>query len=442
MSNGGSNAVTAMPGKSRIRESAGVFLSLGLRGVALLAKFGLLIYISRYIGLAELGVYGLIMAATVVGGKVMSLGLYFVANRDMVGSAPLRQAAILRDQQIVYFLTYAATAALLMCGWPLLAPEHRHYLVYFIVLLIINHQVVELFQAIIALHRQLAANFVMFLNSAWGFAVIAVGILWPSFRTLEVVLDIWIIGTALAGVVALVILSPLPFAQALRVRPDWPWIGQSIRRSFPLYLALLGQQGAMYVDRYVVTWFEGVEIAGVLVMFWSFGNAVQVLIQAGVLQTAYPKMIQHYKSNDEPAFWAQVRDLVTKITAAGAFFCVIAAAAILPVLEIVDRPLARDYVGVFWFMLVAFLIKFVADALYYALYARHRDRELVIANVSGLVLSGLANIALVALLGIWGAVAAQTITAIYLVVMQAWYLRATRTQHASGAIPGDLGPPA
>jgi O-antigen/teichoic acid export membrane protein len=411
-------------------------LSVSLRATALLAKFVLLIYMTRYIGLEAVGIYGLILAAVVMGGKLISIGLYFVANREMVGAAPLRQAVIIRDQQIAYLITYVISAILLLACQPFLPFGYQHYLIYFVVLLILNHQVIEAVHVLVALHKSLAANFIMFLNSIWAVVPIVVGFFLPEWRTLDIILDTWILGSALSLLAGVMFLLPLPHRQAWRVTPNWDWIKKALWRGFPLYLAMLGQQAAMYVDRYVVNAFEGVALTGVLVMFWSFGNAIQVLMQTGVMQTATPQMIEYYKKGDETAFWHRLRSLVQNILGTGSFFCLLAAVMIFPVLHIVNRPLAEDYVGVFWLMLVGFMARFVADGLYFALYARHRDRELLIANISSLLVSLAANIALVYAFGIWGAVYAQIITGLWLIGLQGWYLHHTRKQHIKSAYYG------
>lgn len=403
--------------------------NLGLRGGSLIAKFGLMIYVTRYIGLEAVGIFGLLQAANVIGTKIIGLGLYFVANRDMVGTSSMRQATIIRDQQVTYIIGYGAALLLAAMTWPWIPEIYRHYAFYSVVLLITGHQVLELGNVLIAQHRQLHANVIIAItNGLWAFVMVPLGLLNPAWRTLDCVIMGWLLGTLASFLLALWFLAHLPFKEVVRRPPNWAWIKRALWRGFPLYIAGLAQNGSIYIDRYVVGWLVGLELAGVFVMFWSFGYAVQVLVQTGLLYSEFPKLIADYKRKDDAGFWRRFRSMSLRMAVAGGGACLLAAFLINPVVHYINRPLAAEYIGIFDLMLLGFWIKFQADVSNYALYARHQDHALTWAFVMNLVVASVTNFGLIWGYGVYGAAWALIITSLFQVMLQGTML--WRKRHA------------
>lgn len=398
-------------------------LNLGLRGGSLLAKFALMIYITRYIGLEAVGIFGLLQAANVIGTKVIGYGLYFVANREMVGLPPERQARIICDQHAVYVLGYGIVLLLALSAWPFIPATDQTYVFYSVALLIIAHQVLELGNGLVALHRPLATNFIFAItNGLWALPPIILGLFLPDYRTLDFVMQSWLVGAAFSMVCGWLFMRGIPVVAALRQPRNWDWAKRSLRRGLPLFVAILTMNGGMYVDRAVISALTSMELAGVFVMFWSFAYAVQILMQTGVLVTEYPKLIADYKQGDELGFWKRFRALSWRMAFAGGAACIVAAIAIKPIIQYVDKPLALQHINLFYCMLLAFWIRFQADVSNYALYARHQDKALSLSYFVNLLVASASNLLLVWLWGLNGAAAAFVLTALALTALQGWLL--------------------
>ena len=391
-------------------------LNLGLRGGSLLAKFALMIYITRYIGLEAVGIFGLLQAANVIGTKVIGYGLYFVANREMVGLPPERQARIICDQHAVYVLGYGIVLLLALSAWPFVPATDQTYVFYSVALLIIAHQVLELGNGLVALHRPLATNFIFAItNGLWALPPIILGLFLPDYRTLDFVMQSWLVGAAFSMVCGWLFMRGIPVVAALRQPRNWDWAKRSLRRGLPLFVAILTMNGGMYVDRAVISALTSMELAGVFVMFWSFAYAVQILMQ-------YPKLIADYKQGDELGFWKRFRALSWRMAFAGGVACIVAAIAIKPIIQYVDKPLALQHINLFYCMLLAFWIRFQADVSNYALYARHQDKALSLSYFVNLLVASASNLLLVWLWGLNGAAAAFVLTALALTALQGWLL--------------------
>lgn len=416
-------------------------LNLGLRGGSLLAKFGLMIYVTRYIGLEAVGILGLLQAANVIGTKVIGFGLYFVANREIVDIAAEKQARIIRDQYLVYLFVYGAVIILTLSVWPWVPAEWQSYTLYSVALLIAAHQVLELGNTLIALHRSLATNIIFAVtNGLWAVPPIILGVLDPAYRTLDAVLQSWLWGAVLSWLCGWLFVRDLPLLQACRNPANWAWTKIALRRGMPMFIAIITMNGSMYVDRYVITWLTSLELAGVFVMFWSFAYAVQVLMQTGVLVTEYPKLIADYKKQDEATFWRRFKALSWRMALGGGLACLLAGVVIQPIVQFVNKPLALEYIELFYLMLLAFWIKFQADVSNYALYARHQDKALSLSYFCNLVVTSLSNVTCVWLWGLAGAGIAQIITAVALTGFQGWLLWRKRHERISHAADDDAAP--
>jgi O-antigen/teichoic acid export membrane protein len=73
------------------------------------------------------------------------------------------------------------------------------------------------------------------------------------------------------------------------------------------------------------------------------------------------------------------------------------------VLPFLDQPLLKDYLPIFWIILLATLLRIAADAYGFALLALHRDRAIAIIALAGVVASAALNLILTPLAGLWGA---------------------------------------
>jgi len=398
-------------------------LNLGLRGGSLLAKFALMLYVTRYIGLEAVGIFGLLQAANVIGTKIIGYGLYFVANRDMVDIAPEKQALIVRDQNVVYALGYVLVLVLTAAVWPWIPEQYASYTLYSVALLIVGHQVLEMGNTLIAMHRMLATNVIFALiNGLWAIPPVVLGLIDPAYRTLDIVLLGWLLGAVLSWLLGLLFLCALPFRAIIFKQPNWAWMKRALWRGMPLFIAILTMNGSLYVDRYVISWLTSLELAGVFVMFWSFVYAVQILVETGVLMTERPRLIADYKRGDEEAFWKRFRSLCWRMAWAGGGFCIIAAVAITPIIQFVNKPLALEHMSLFYMMLFAFWIRFQADVSNEALYARHQDKALSLSYFLNLVVASLSNLVFVGLWGLEGAALAQVVTAVVLTVVQGGFL--------------------
>ena len=398
--------------------------NLALRTSALVAKFLLLIYMTKYIGLEAVGIFGLLMGMSLLGSNVMGMGLSFVANRELTGAVPERQTHIARNQIIVYICAYIVAGILFIIAEPLVPEAIREYYLHLYIVMLLGNMVTEMSKQLISLHRSTNANVLVSLsNGLWAYIIIALGFINEEFRTLDIVITAWVIATFISFFLGQFWLRKMIWTKEIKWQLDLTWIKSSLRKGFSVYLVSFGMVWGIYIDRYIVGWQQGLEIAGVFVMFWSFGNAIQQMIQAGLLQTTYPKLIQHHKNGNEEEFWKISKTLVRNVALVGVVFCLLAAILIHPILQFADKePLIR-HTQVFYILLIGFWVAMISEVAYYVLYSRHQDKVLVISSLAQFSASLIMNIIFVSILGLIGAAIAMVITFMTVLLIRWRYIR-------------------
>jgi O-antigen/teichoic acid export membrane protein len=387
--------------------------------MAIVSKFFLMIYIARYMDFESLGIFGLFQGSVVVMSKVAGFGLSFFGNRELVGSSPLYSARIMRNQYSFYILIYVLLLPGIILAWWWVEFDIM-LLISFFIIGSLEHFSYEMTQSFFALQRPIAANILLFVRTGlWVFPVIGLGLYSSDFRHLNVIWICWISGILLSLVFVACKLRKWPWKQVSKSSIDYKWIRRGLITSFPIYLGMMGMVGALYLDRYIISLNLGLKLVGVYSLFWSFSNAVQTIVTSSIHMVANPKMIHHRKKGDDRAYWKEVENTCIHVSIITVFVCSAVGLGVwllAPYLN--ESEYVRQNIAVLCIMLLATWMRLISDVAYYALYASHRDRSIMVANLTMLFVSLTANLALIPLLGLMGAGVAMVISAGFLLTIQ------------------------
>lgn len=395
---------------ARLQKLAQPLLLMALRMASTAAKFLLTIYTARYLGLADLGVYGLLAGATTLLPAVFGLGTADWVMRHLV--------TMPRDEAIASIVTRLALPVLLHAilqpvawavNYALGAPVPWPLLLIGGIVLFLDHIASDANDLLIARGRILLSNILLFMRAGlWPLVVVAWGILDPSARTLQCLLIGWLAALVLVWIV----LASQLFAQArwravsLRVS----WIAGGVRASVPFYIKDLTGSVSLYLDRFLLSLFLGLELTGVYTLFWSVANVVHSLTVFSVIQPNLPRLIASAQQ-DKTAFRALERKLQIDGAAWIAALAIAASIALLFLLPLLDRPLLQESLPVFWIILAATILRAGADSYSFAMLALRKDQAIALVSVGGVAASVILNLALVPTLGLAGAALAYFVTA-------------------------------
>ncbi len=385
----------------RVRQVTMLGLRLGNAG----AKFALAVYMARYLGLEEVGVYGLLVGAATGIPAILGFGLNDWVGRHIVGvpravAVPMATTRYAVTLAVQFLLQASLWNALWHAGMPI--PVATAALISAI--LVLEHLAVDDYALEIGRERPTFANVQLFLRAGfWPVPVIAWGLIDPAARTLDVVLWGWLGGLAVMW--AMVLARSLSGGRWRHLGFDLAFARAAFAGGIPFWLANAGAVGNLYLDRFVVSAFLGMEATGIYTFFWSFANVVHTLAVNGIIQPQVPRLIAAARSGD-PARFAEERRRVAHDSRLWAAVLLVGVGATLPLLlPWLGRPQLQDHLVIFYVVLIATTARIGSDGYGFLLYSLHRDRAIAATALAGVVATGVLGVGLIPFFGLAGAAA-------------------------------------
>lgn len=393
--------------------------NVGLRGLTLVSKLLLVIVLARFFPPEDLGVYGLMVSSVAIAIFLLGLEYHYFTIRALIARRPGRQAAILRDQAVLYVLVTAVTLPLVAIAFSLgtWTPVPKSVLVWFFVLVLVELAAQEAGIALIALSRPLAANLVLFVRSGfWVYPIVALAIWNPGDRAIQSVFLAWLVGGIASLVVAAWWLKGLGWRAALRESVDWAGMRSGLRTAAPFVVTTGASMGLLFLDRFIIEAFKGLGPVGIYTFFAGITTALHTLVNTGVSLIRMPRLVKAYQDADEPRFRRELGAMARVTVGSAVLLALAIGVAITPILELVDKSVYQENLGVFFLLLGAALVRCLADLPLYALYATHRDLQLLAVNLLAVGVSVVINLLLVPPLGLAGAAIAAVTGAMTLLL--------------------------
>jgi O-antigen/teichoic acid export membrane protein len=391
------------------------------------AKFVLALYTARYLGLADLGVYGLLVGGTIITPALLGLGTGDWVMRQIV-TMPRADALAAMTTRLALPLVMHAVAqpALWVVNYLLGTPVPWPMVAMAGLILMMEHIATDANDLLIARNRALLANVLMFLRAGlWPLPVIALGLLYPAARTLDCVLLGWIGGLVLLWLVLGVYLVRQKRWRYMKFR--WRWLLSGIRPSLPFYVKDLAAAASLHLDRFLISAFLGLELTGIYTLFWSITNVVHNLAVYSVVHPQIRTLIAAHREADDAAFHSAERRIAVE-AACWTVALAVGAAIFAPVLfPFLDRPALHDNLPTFFLILVATLMRIGADCYGFMLLVLHRDHAIAIISVAGAVASAAMNILFIPLFGLSGAAFAYLLTGAGLLAVRVWVANAGKS---------------
>jgi O-antigen/teichoic acid export membrane protein len=380
---------------------AGAVSILILRGLTLASRFLLSVLLARMLTPEEMGQYGLITA--VLAFALLGLGLEFYSHmyREMVPATPLRRAQMIADQFALAAMTFLVV--ILLSVLSVLAGFFPARLTpLFLLILATEHLSLEATRILIITSRPVRGYIVVFLRGAlWVYALAVLMFASLSARSLETVLFWWALGGVSSIIFAAVSLRDLPWRELRNRRPDLVWILEGLRTARPFMLTAAGALTVTYIDRFVIDRSVGREALGIFT-FYSTVSIGLLSLGASVSHQFLPSVISGYAAGPK-VYRASLRSFFWSLFTVACAMTAVAGLAMGPMLAVFGLSQYAASIWVFYALLPGVLLRILADVPSYALYAARADRSLLYCNLGSAIVSTLFNIALIPVLGIYGA---------------------------------------
>lgn len=389
-------------------------INVCLRLATLVTKVGLMLYMSRYLSLADMGTYGLVFGAVMIASDIIGVRFDYVVSRDIVGATPETALCKMRDQVVFYGLNHLTLFVLGITALELFNGSlslDKHFF-YIIALAIVESYATAVHANVVSLGRPLIANVLFFIRAAlWVLVAVALGFADESLRIVDAIFVCWFLGVVASLGGALYLWRHMPWHILREIPIDWIGIRSGLKKTWPIWLGTIGATFGAYVDRFIVERYLSLDCVGVLTFYFSFAAAIQTLILSGVLSFAYPKLISLHRDQDENGFWIEIRKMWRSVVLWAS--CLVMGMAVgVPLLGwISQKPRLIEEIPTLLLLLIGAWIRASSDALYYALFARHQDRPVWLGNLLFLVVAFACNAFLVPRIGFsgigWGSILAN-----------------------------------
>lgn len=366
----------------------------GLRLSSLGLKLLLTLYMGRYLGLTEMGTYGLVAAIVAVSLPLLGMRIDYVMTREIVDMPQLDLTRRLRDQILFYgmnYLLFIGAALIFSVAFPdVVEPK----VIYFATLLAIVEGLGTYTSGnLVPLRQPVLSTAIFFIRSAlWVIPVMGVGFFVPAFRTADFVFYCWLGCAFLSLVLTAFIWRHLPWRDVLALPMDWAWLRKSIWTCLPMWLGAIGMAVANNSDRFAVEHYLGRDFVGITSFYNSFAGAITAMVASGIVIFTQPDLVAAYRRNDAAEFRRTAKMMTVQIATSSAVMALLVGLIVPQLGSYLGRSELSEHSLVLWLVLVGVWLRMSVEGLYYVLYSRHQDIAIWSGNIVMLGVSALSNI--------------------------------------------------
>lgn len=358
---------------------------------------------SHYLLPKQVGQYSLFVTTITIAVYFLGMDLYIYNTREILAHDEAGQTRLIKDQLIFHGIMYIIILPVLGLVF-ITGILSGKYLVWFYILLILEHLSQELNRLLITLARTTLANLILFIRSGiWIYAVALVFLWKPGGRSLDLIWYGWIIGGFISLIIGFWALRRLPWRQAWHQPVDWRWIRTAFLRSLPFFTATMISTVSINSDRYFIRHYLGDAMVGVYFFYISISSLIVTFVDVSIYQVFYSKMIRLYQNGNTREYQVLTRKILIISLISGLGMALIMVFGINPVLNMVGKPIYRNYLPVFRILLINSLLGIGLMIPYLHLYVRRIDYAFITVSILAFFSSIGLNILLLPAIGLMGA---------------------------------------
>lgn len=377
------------------------FVNITLRAITLGSKFLLILFMGKYMSIADIGTYGLFTVTCTLLLNLIGFNFYAYNSRELINAPKENHAAMLRDQAVFHLIAYTFTLPLIplifnlgILDWSLLG--------WLYAILILEHICQETERILITFSRPIIANIVLFIRSAsWVYIIIAIYFYNRFGISLELIWKYWIGGVILAILFGLYQLKFIQWTNILGVPINFRWIYNGVKSASFLFGATMLYQGMLFIDRSILQHFHGEQAVGIYTFFWSISNAIYTFVYAGVISILHPKIIKAFDENQQ-----EFKKLIKQMYWQSTVLFIVIFISLWFLLDYVLLYTGKEALinnkDIFFLLSIGLLIMVMSIAIHYVIYCKKLDKQIMFATTFAFLIDILANLVLVPNYSVFG----------------------------------------
>lgn len=267
-------------------------INLLLRALTVGLRFLFVFFIGKYVSLSLVGQYSLWTTTIALSVMVLGMDFYTYSTREILKKTKLEQWSLVRDHGVFLGVSYLVILPLMLLifQFDVLDPA---LILWFYLVLVLEHLGTEIYRLFNTLERPLLANFLLFIRSAVWILLLVWAWYHDDFAVASIsqILQYWSLGALISLVLGLYFLLQHYKGTALR-KVDWAYLKTGLRAAIWLLLGTLSFKVIELSDRYMIEHYLGDEQLGVFSIFYQVTNLINVVVFTVVLTIYYPSLMK------------------------------------------------------------------------------------------------------------------------------------------------------
>ena len=258
------------------------FSTFALRLLVIGAKFGLFMFLGKFVAESDIGVYGMIATIVMLLAQILGMEFHYYNTREIQKKPVGTRGSLIRDQFVLHFMTYCITFPLVILFF-IFGFIDFIYIFYFYALLLFECLSQELFRILAANQMPVAATFNLFFRTVPWVVVSAIFIYFNlSESVVKVILLSWFLSSLSATVFSLFILRHEISLSKIRTKIDFQWIKRGIISVVPFMISAIAGSTALAIDKFIIKYSIGDAALGIYFFMFSLAGGYYTLLTFSV----------------------------------------------------------------------------------------------------------------------------------------------------------------
>lgn len=382
------------------------YLGLVLRGLSMVSKLVLVLLLTKYVGLEQLGIYGLFVSGVVVLNYLQGLEFHRFTARELSLSEPERNTKIILNQFAAHIVTYMVIlpiATLVFFSnflpWELLG--------FFLWISVFTHIGLEINRLLIVFAGISQAYIVSFVvHGLWACLAIAMFLVLPEQANLMSILWLWSASSLVGVVLGGKYLSKYLMPNGFDPKVDCAWVIRGLKVCTNFFIAVMAVKIIELSDRFFLQFYYDESLVGVYTLYGNIAKLVQEFVYTGLIVTVIPLLLNCYSEKRFTEYERLLSVLQKNIIVFSLAISIIGIAGIYFLLAYIDRDALNDNIFAYFILLVSAFVINLSMVPYYRLYLAGKEVILASTALAGMLINAMLNVLLVPPYGAIGAATA------------------------------------
>ena len=370
-------------------------VSLFIRAITIVSKSLLILFLARLLDPIQVGMFGLMVASVSFLVLIAGGDYYVYSHRELINRTNESKTFVIQHHFFAIVIIYLIFIIPLIFIYQLFNEVPSVLFFWFIPILLVEHISQEIHRYLILLNDQLKANIILFIRMAlWVWVALVLMYFFIETRSLKTVFLCWFFGCLSSVILGIGVLAqkikPVKFCAL-----DKKWLVRGFYIAFLYILGTLSFRVLFTLDRYVIEHYVGGAFLGVYSVYMSMAMLLVTTVDTVVISFTYPKMMFAFGAGNIELYRKEMLEMFLGTISVGVIVFIIFATLAPVVISFIGKPIYLEHMNVFWILLCMAFVYSLSMVPHYGLYAKGKDKSILISHFLGAFVFFISVISLV-----------------------------------------------